>query len=142
MAAATNAQRIERIWESFEKQGFKATQELVDATFDLDVEFNPLAAGEAGGRTYRGRDGMIAFFGELAAEFADVRFDTPQCHPVGEDIVVVFTCMAGTARDSTRPLRQDLSLVYEFRDGLVIKVDAYETPAEALEAAQRGHADA
>jgi hypothetical protein len=36
----------------------------------------------------------------------------------------------------------DLSLVYEFAGGLVRRVTAYESPAEALEAAERGHANA
>jgi hypothetical protein len=40
-------------------------------------------------------------------------------------------------------LRQDLSLVYEFNEaGRAQRVTAYEAPAYALEAAQRGHADA
>jgi ketosteroid isomerase-like protein len=138
----TNAQKIELLWDTFDREGFEETAVLIDETFDPDVEFNPLEAGTAGGRTYRGRDGMLAFFGELAGEFADVRFEPVQCHSVGDELVVVFTRMVGTARDSGLPLRQDLSLVYEFAAGLVQCVTAYDTPAEALEAAERGHADA
>jgi ketosteroid isomerase-like protein len=137
-----NAQRIQELWDTFEREGFAETAKLIDELFDPDVEFNPLAAGGAGGRTYRGRDGMLAFFGELAEGFADVQFELPQCHEVGDSLVVAFTRMVGTARDTGLPLSQDLSLVYEFGEGLVRSVTAYESPAEALEAAQRGHADA
>jgi ketosteroid isomerase-like protein len=56
--------------------------------------------------------------------------------------VVVLTRLAGISRETGHPLRQDLSLVYEFRGGLAWRVTAYETPAEALEAAERGHAGA
>jgi ketosteroid isomerase-like protein len=142
MAGPSNGERIQLLWDSFEKGGFAATTAQIEETFDSDVEFNPLAAGQVGGRTYRGRDGMLAFFGELAAAFADVQFEPPQCHEVGEDLVVTFTRMVGTSRETSLPLRQDLSLVYEFAEGRVQCVTAYETPAEALEAAQRGHADA
>jgi ketosteroid isomerase-like protein len=142
MADKSNGERIQLLWDSFEKEGFAATAELIEEIFDTDVEFNPLAAGGAGGRTYRGRDGMLAFFGELAEAFADVQFEPPQCHEIGEELVVTFTRMVGTSRETSLPLRQDLSLVYEFAEGRVQCVTAYETPAEALEAAQRGHADA
>jgi ketosteroid isomerase-like protein len=142
MAGQGNGEKIQLLWDTFEKGGFAATTALIDETFDADVEFNPLAAGGAGGRTYRGRDGMLAFFGELAEAFSDVQFEQPQCHEVGEDLVVTFTRMVGTSRETSLPLRQDLSLVYEFAEGRVHCVTAYESPAEALEAAQRGHADA
>jgi hypothetical protein len=86
---------------------------------------------------------MGAFFEELDEDFEEVRYELPQFHPVGDDIVVAFGLMVGIARGNAIPLRQDLPLVYEFtEDGLVRCLTAYETPAEALEAAQRGHADA
>jgi ketosteroid isomerase-like protein len=141
-APESNVERIRRLWEAFENEGFGKAAELVEQDFAEDVEFNPLAAGGAGGRTYRGRDGMMAFFGELAEGFADVGFEPVECHGVGEEIVVAFTRMIGTAKETGLPMRQDLSLVYEFGDDQVRCVTAYESPAEALEAAQRGHADA
>jgi ketosteroid isomerase-like protein len=142
MAPQSNAERLRKLYEAFDFGGATAAAPLIDQTFDPDVEFNPLQAGEAGGRTYRGRDGMVAFFGELNKALEDVRYEPPQFHPVGEDMVVVFTRLVGSARDTAMPLRQDLSLVYEFADGLVRCVTAYESPADALEAAERGHADA
>ncbi len=138
----SNAERLERLWDAFEAEGPEGAGDLIAQVYDQEVEFNPLQAESAGGRTYRGLDGVIAFFGELDEIFSDVRYEPPQFHPVGEDLVVVLTRLIGIARDSGLPMRQDLSLVYEFNDGLAWRVTAYETPAEALEAAQRGHADA
>jgi ketosteroid isomerase-like protein len=137
-----NGERILKLYEAFEEEGPEAVGKLIDETFDEDVEFIPLQTGEVGGRVYRGRDGMIAFFGEIHEALDDVRYETPQCHEVGDELVVLFTRLAGTDRDTRVPVRQDLSLVYEFAGGLVHRMTAYETPAEALEAAQRGHADA
>jgi ketosteroid isomerase-like protein len=141
--AAANVEQVERFWRVFEEEGMEAAAALVPETFHPDVEFNPLQAGQAGGRTYRGWDGMRAFFEELNEGFDDLTYEMPQFHPVGDDTVVAFSRLVGLARDTTIPLRQDLPLVYEFtEDGLVRSVTAYESPAEALEAAQRGHADA
>jgi ketosteroid isomerase-like protein len=141
--AATNAERVQRFWQAFEDEGVDAAAALVPETFHPDVEFNPLQAGHAGGRTYRGWDGMRAFFDELYDDFEEVTYEPPQFHPVGDDAVVAFSRLVGLARGTAIPLRQDLPLVYEFtEDGLVRCVTAYDTPADALEAAQRGHADA
>jgi ketosteroid isomerase-like protein len=139
--AQSNAERLRKLYEAFDLGGPEAAGRVVQEIFDPDVEFNPLTAGDVGGRTYRGRDGMLAFFGELHGAFEELRYEPPQFHPVGEDLVVVFTRMVGIARDTSLPLRQDLSLVYEFGEGQVRCVTAYESPAEALEAAERGHAD-
>lgn len=134
-----NAEKIRRLYEAFEERA--VTEELLEEIFDPDVEFNPLAHREAGGRTYRGRDGMGAFFGELHGEIGEIRYETPEFHCLG-DAVIAFTHLSGTDRDTSLPYRQDLSLVYEFSGGRVRCVTGYETPAEALEAAQRGFADA
>jgi ketosteroid isomerase-like protein len=142
MSETGNLEKIQRLWDTFEREGFRAARPLIEETIDADVEFNPLEAGGAGGRTYRGHDGMFAFFAELADGFNDVRYEPVQSHTVGDDLVVAFTRMVGTEKGTGLPLRQDLSLVYEFGAGKVRCVTAYETPAEALEAAERGHADA
>ena len=142
-AEKTNAERLEQLYSTFEEEGFAATAEVAEAIFHPEVEFNPLAAGDAGGRTYRGRDGMLAFFGELNEAYEEVRYEPPQFHPVGDELVIAFTRMVGVARETGLPMRQDLPLVYEFNgEGQVMCVTAHETAADALEAAERGHADA
>jgi ketosteroid isomerase-like protein len=139
---ASNAEKLERLYEAFDQAGFEETARLVQEIFSPEVEFNPLAAGDVGGGTYRGYEGMLSFFGQLNEAFEEVSYEAPQFHPLGEDLVVAFTRLTGRSSQTSLPMRQDLSLVYEFEGGLVRCVTAYETPAEALEAAQRGHADA
>jgi ketosteroid isomerase-like protein len=138
----SNAEKLRKLYEAFDFGGAEAAGPLLNEIFDSEVEFNPLESAEAGGRTYRGRDGVVAFFGELSEALEGVRYEPPQFHPVGDDLVVVFTRLVGTKRDTAMPMRQDLSLVYEFFDGRARCVTAYDSPAEALEAAERGHADA
>ena len=138
----SNTEQLARLYETFESGGAGAAAPLIEEIFDPDLEFNPLETGDVGGRTYRGREGMLAFFGELHAAFEEVRYEPPQLYPVGDELVVALTRLAGIARETGLPLQQDLSLVYEFSGGRVRCVTAYDTPADALEAAERGHADA
>ncbi len=137
-----NAASLERLYEVFDRGGFEEAARVVQEVFDPEVEFNTLQAGDVGGGTYRGYEGMLTFFGELHGAFEEVNYEAPQFHPVGDRLVVAFTRISGLAKQTSMPLRQDLALVYEFEDGTVRCVNAYETPADALEAAQRGHADA
>jgi len=141
-APPTNGDRVLSLYEAFEHEGPAAVAKLIEETFDPDVEFIPLQIGDVGGRAYRGFDGMIAFFGEIHETLENDAYEPPQCHAIGDDLVVAFTRFAGIDRDSGLPVRQDLSLVYEFKGGLVRRMTAYNSPAEALEAAERGHADA
>jgi ketosteroid isomerase-like protein len=143
MSGQANADKLQGLWDTFDAEGAEGAARMIGEVYDPDVEFNPLQAESAGGRTYRGLDGVIAFFGELDEAFSETHYEPPQFHPVGDDLVVVLTRLVGMARDTGLPLRQDLSLVYEFNEaGRAQRVTAYETPADALEAAQRGHADA
>ena len=119
---STNSEKVQRFWETFEADGMEAAAKLVPETFHPDVEFNPLQAGQAGGRTYRGWDGMRSFFDELYEDFEQVSYEPPQFHPVGDDTVVAFSRLVGLDRDTALPLRQDLPLVYEFtEEGLVLR---------------------
>ena len=141
--SADNAKQLEKLYDVFKNEGGAAAAEIIADLFDPDVEFNTLQTGHAGGQTYRGYEGMGGFFGELHSEFENIHYEAPQFHPVGKRIVVAFTQLVGSERSSSIPVRQDLALVYHFNEeGCVIQVDAFDTPAEALEAAQRGHADA
>ena len=138
----SNVSRIQRLWDTFENEGPDAAYELIDEIFDPDVEFNPLRTADVGGGTYRGHDGVRGFFGEMTEALRHVRFEPPQYHAVGDDMVIVFTRLIGSERQDPMPIAQDLALVYEFSEGRVRCVTAYDSPAEALEAAERGHADA
>ncbi|MDQ2938963.1 MAG: nuclear transport factor 2 family protein [Actinomycetota bacterium] len=102
-APQSNSERIFRLYEAFENEGPEAVGKLIEETFDDDVEFIPLQTGEVGGRVYRGRDGMLAFFAEIHETLEDVCYEAPQCHGVGDDLVVAFTRLAGTDRETSVP---------------------------------------
>ena len=138
----SNADKVRNLFDAFEAGGAQAAAELIEQTFAHDVEFNPLPAADAGGRTYRGLDGVAGFFSELHEGIEDVGYEARQFYSRGEDLVIVFTHLVGVDRKTSMPLRQELSLLYEFVDGRAVRVSAYEKPAEALEAAERGYADA
>jgi ketosteroid isomerase-like protein len=134
--AATNLGVLRRWVDAYEAGGIDGTEAVIGEVFDPEVEFSPLLAREIEGRTYHGHDGMREFFRELNDMLGDVRYEPPEYEVVGTDVILLFNRMIGSGRGSTVPVVQDLALVYEFRDGLVIRFTAYGTREEALEAAR------
>jgi hypothetical protein len=130
-----NIASLRRMFEAGEGS-LQAGEQMIDEVFDPEVEFSPLLAREVEGRSYHGRDGMRTFFGELVEALGEVHFESPEFHPVSDDLVVAFTTLVGTGRGSAVPIRQELDLVYEFHGALVRRLTAYATRVEALKAAE------
>jgi hypothetical protein len=120
----------------YEGGGLEAAFELIPEIFDPEVEFSPWLAREVEHRTYHGHDGLSTFFQELQDMLGEVRYAPPEFRPLSDDVIVVFTRLEGVGRGSDVPVGQDLGLIYEFRDGLVIRLTAFGSHKEALNAAK------
>lgn len=125
-----------RTENQYEGGGLEAASGLISEIFDPEVEFSPWLAREVEHRTYHGHDGLRTFFGELQDMLGEVRYAPPEFHPLSDDVIVVFTRLEGVGRGSDVPVGQDLGLIYEFRDGLVIRLTAFGSHEEALNAAK------
>ena len=121
---------------TYEGGGLQAATELIPEIFDPEVEFSPWLAREVEHRTYHGHDGLRTFFQELQDMLGEVRYAPPEFHPLSDDVIVVFTRLEGVGRGSDVPVGQDLGLIYEFQDGLVIRLTAFGSHEEALDAAK------
>ncbi len=114
----------------------EATLDLIPEIFDPEVEFSPWLAREVEHRTYHGHDGLRTFFRELEEMLGQVRYAPAEFHPLSDDVIVVLTRLEGVGQASDVPVGQDLGLVWEFRDGLVVRLTAFGSHVEAMRAAQ------
>jgi hypothetical protein len=80
----------------------------------------------------RGDPGAV-FDAETVA--ADAEWIVREGMDADEDRVVALTRQSGTGKGSGVPVELDLGLIYELKDGRVIRITNYLTHAEALEAA-------
>jgi ketosteroid isomerase-like protein len=85
-------------------------------------------------RVYRGIDGVIQAFREWVEPFSEYRVEPLDYIEVG-DYVVVPNRQRGVGKASGAPVEIEVTNVYEFRNGQIVKVDEYDTLDEALEAA-------
>jgi ketosteroid isomerase-like protein len=133
---ASNAAKLRRWSEAYERDGVEAALAMVDEIFAPEVEFSPLLAREVEGRTLHGRDQLVGFFRDLNGTLGGAGYETMEIEAVADDVVVLSTRLVGTGRGSSVPVGLDLGMVYEFEDGLVRRLTAYGSRRKALEEAR------
>ena len=88
------------------------------------------------GRTvWRGREGFVEAFRTFTDEFEDWSGRVERLIDAGDDRVVALVHQSATGKGSGAPVEWHQGLVYELKDGRVIRTWTYADPAEALEAA-------
>jgi ketosteroid isomerase-like protein len=91
--------------------------------------------------THCGPDAVRRYFEQWMESFAGLRAEFDECFAFSEDRV--FATLHFIGRGSTSGVDMDwrLSLVYTYRDRMLIRVEEYFDRAEALEAAGLAEAD-
>ena len=98
-----------------------------------DVELN-WAPGWAGERHFKGKDGIVQAFREWIEPFSEYHAEALDFIEAG-DRVLVPNRQWGTGKTSGAPVEIEVTWVYEFRDGLITRIDEYDSLEEAREAA-------
>ena len=99
-----------------------------------DCEWFPLIGGVEGTGSYRGRDGVLAFYEDFWGAF-EVTYEDHDFRPLG-DAVVHLSSMSLRARESGVELRRELGIVYEVDGELIRRGRAYDSHAAAFAAAE------
>jgi ketosteroid isomerase-like protein len=125
-----NVEVIHRLYEAFSRRDFE------DAVRNLhrDFELFPAIAGPDWADHYRGHDGAKEFWQVITEvwETATVEFKEAIEAPANRIVAVEHWRTGG--RDGIE-IDFQLTEVYAFRDGLIVRIDGFLDKAEALEAA-------
>jgi ketosteroid isomerase-like protein len=103
--------------------------------FSPDFELT-WTASWAGERHYTGQDAMLRAFKEWVEPFSEYRAEALDYIEAGDHVIVV-TRQWGTGRASGAPVEIRVTHLMEFRDGLIARLDEYETVEEAIESAEQ-----
>jgi ketosteroid isomerase-like protein len=106
------------------------------ATNDPEVEFTPYERAVEGLGPYRGHDGVRIWWEESFAVLPDLRAELYEVRALG-DMTVARGRLRGTGAGSGASFERTLWLANEWRDKKTVWWRAFETEAEALEAAGR-----
>jgi ketosteroid isomerase-like protein len=86
-----------------------------------------------GEKRYAGLDGLRAFLLDWTAPWATYRFENEKAIDLGER-VLMLNRDRGLREGSTQEVEGRIAAVFTIRDGKVVRIDAYPTRDEALEA--------
>lgn len=127
-----NADLMRSLIEAFNRRDIEAFINHVHP----EAEWLPLR-GKVDGTVYRGHEGVRRFLAELDEEFAEVRLDSPAVSERGGQVVV---CGRYHARGIASGIELDFPLaqVAEFKDGKIVRLEAYADSLDALDAAGPG----
>jgi ketosteroid isomerase-like protein len=110
------------------------------AGFDLglladDFEWILVPEPFEGRSLWRGREDWVEFLRLWTQDFDDFSFQVVRLIDAGRDRVVALMRQSGTGKESRAPVEWDNGVVFELRDGRIIRATNYLSHAEALEAA-------
>ena len=83
---------------------------------------------------YRGTEGLREYLSLMREMWRQVRFEPQVYIPVGEDQVVVPVRMVAVGRDGIETVARAAQII-TLRRGKIIRMKAFQSKAEALEAA-------
>jgi ketosteroid isomerase-like protein len=111
-----------------------------DAYFDPaiyagDVEWVLTLGGLEGRAVWTGPEEFVDFLRIWTEQFDDWSFQVERLIEAGDDRVVALMHQSGTGKESGVPVEWNSGVVYELRDGRIVRATNYQTLADALEAA-------
>jgi uncharacterized protein len=124
-----NVEVVERLIKAFEEGDINAAL----AELDPEVELVPIRA-QLEGASYRGHDGYRRVIADFAEDWDNLRLQPERIHESG-DRVVVSGRMVARGKASGIELDIPLGLLYELRDGKVVRLESFADADEALRAA-------
>ena len=101
------------------------------AWVDAEVEWTAIEdAPDAG--TYRGHDGVLAYMNDWLQDFDDLQVEFEEVLEA-EDCVVAVQRGRGRGKESGVEVDLRYAAVYEFRNGKILRFQAFRDPERALE---------
>ncbi len=131
MAAETTDQ-VRRGIEAWNRGDVDTFLDSCDVDVVMHLSLPRMFGGES--TVYRGRDAYRAFYSELGELFAELRIEVSEIRDLG-DRVVVLGEIRGRGMASGAEVETPIAYVLELRDGMVIRIEDYFDPDEALRAA-------
>jgi ketosteroid isomerase-like protein len=125
-----NVEIVRKGWEAWARGDLDGLFELWDPEIIFKTEhFHDWPESD-----YRGRDGFRQFLAEWLDVWGDYEVTVDEVLAASDGRVVSLFRQTGTGRQSGVPMELDMAQIATLREGKMIELDNYDSPAEALEA--------
>ena len=116
---------LEAIREAYETRGIAEGLSAMLPLVHPDVEIVGAGAFPGTEITFRGHDGIRAFYAQLDEAFEEFRYDVEQLVPYGDEVLVVEFVARGRGRTSGLDVRQPAAHVILVEDGPAARAEAH-----------------
>ena len=117
--------------EAFNRRDLETLAQLVHDDFEF---VSVLAAVDAEGATYRGRNAWTSYFKAMDETWNDWHAEDPQLFDGGENRVACVFRIAGTGRHSNASVDRHVGIAYYLLDRKLWRMRSYMDPDDALRA--------
>jgi SnoaL-like domain len=137
----TDVQRrnVELVRRAVEAGGIRGVHERFDEFCHPDFEWRPRMVG-FGKETYVGRDGFGQYVDDMEATVDEVDLAVGDIRSIGADQVLLTGRLRMVGKGSGVPMDIEWALLYRIEGGLAKSGTAFDSHAEAEEAASRAEA--
>jgi ketosteroid isomerase-like protein len=123
-----NVELVLRVFDAFNKGEDSPT-------LDADIVVTPPAGWPDAGQEIRGLEAWRRQVGRLRDSWENPHLEIDEIRSAGEDRVVVLFHYVTTGKDSGIPFETAMGAVHTIRNGKIVRLDYFLSPAEALAAA-------
>jgi uncharacterized protein len=124
-----DAQLVRRLYGAWNRGDMAALTDV----FDPQVEVRPALSVFLASTTYRGHDGVVAWYAETNEPWAALHAEPHRVLDAGERTVVVIG-LQGRVPGGQVDVDAEIAHVLTIRDGRIARLDGYEDPEAALAA--------
>jgi ketosteroid isomerase-like protein len=121
-----NSEVVERLNRAFQS----SDEEGMLSCLDPDVELLPIRA-QLEGTSYRGHEGFLQMVADLTTDWDGIRIDYTDLRESGDQVVAVSR-LSAQGKASGVALDVPLAFVFDFRDGVAVRVQSFTDTAEAF----------
>jgi uncharacterized protein len=125
-----NVEVVRSAFEAFRAGDMERVFGMVDPAIEWDLS---RATTWPERPLYRGYNDVLLFFAEWTGEWDDYEFDLEELLDAGDRVVAVVRD-GGRSKTAGIRLERRHSEVWTLRDGKIVRIDLFDTKAEALEA--------
>jgi ketosteroid isomerase-like protein len=124
-----NVRIVREVFEAFNSEDIARIVEFTHPDFVAEVSAEISTEPD----TYRGHDGIRRYFDSFQEAMYEIRFQAERFWDAGESVVVALRLTA-RGRRTNIPVEQRTAGVWTIRDGRVLRIQAYSSASQALEA--------
>jgi ketosteroid isomerase-like protein len=123
-----NVEAVRRTMDAYNTRDLRAYFDMLSESVRFRSRFSAM------GRVYRGHDEVRRYFAELDEVWSRYEMRVLRLVPAGRQVAALCHLYA-VGRESDLQVEEDSGIVFTVEAGKIVRIDAYPTHAETLQAA-------